>query len=119
MNDAPYPERMLEEGSAEGGAMGAGAESDAPDLAAGDGGDATGGGSPGDQDAMGGHQNEDESALDAQIGGPANGGDENVEVTVSPGTTIGQNPEPGGGDVEHPDLSDGSTPDADLQPEKT
>ena len=34
------------------GAMGAGG-ADAPDIAAPDGGDATGGGSPGDQDAMG------------------------------------------------------------------
>lgn len=37
------------------GAMGAGA-ADAPDLATPDGGDATGGGSPGDPDAMGSHE---------------------------------------------------------------
>jgi len=103
MTDAPYPEDMLETGSAEEvGAMGAG--TDARDLAAGDGGDATGGGSPGDQDAMGGHEHEDESDADAQIGG-----------IVSPGSTAGKNPPPGGDDAAAAEIVNGETPDADLQ----
>ena len=45
--ESPSPEDEVE-----GGAMGAGG-AEAPDLTETDGGDATGGGSPGDQDAMG------------------------------------------------------------------
>ncbi len=65
------------------GAMGAG-QADAPDLEVGGGGDATGGGSMGDPDAMG---SDEELTVEEGSGLPPG--------EVSPGTTIGQNPEPG------------------------
>lgn len=53
VDDALLPDGLVDvEGSGPDGAMGAG-PAEGADLAAGDGGDATGGGSPGDPDAMG------------------------------------------------------------------
>jgi hypothetical protein len=71
--------------SPDGGAMGAGG-ADAPDLEVGGGGDATGGGSMGDPDAMG---SDEELTVDEGSGLPPG--------EVSPGTTAGRNPAPGGG----------------------
>jgi hypothetical protein len=60
MADGPMDGSGMGEGAMGDGAMGAGA-AEAPDLAAWEGGDATGGGSPGDPDAMG---TDDEVQLD-------------------------------------------------------
>jgi|GEM_PF-3553425 len=73
------------------GAMGAGG-ADAPDLAAGDGGDATGGGSMGDQDAMGSDQGR---TVEEGAGGPVSGfgpeaSDDEADggLDVPPGTPV-------------------------------